>query len=289
MPNAPSLMAKANANRYMHKALTSWPDYSRLVALRGKVIQQQRALAPIPAALPPTAADADFDAWLTEVASAANAQRDREVKHGALGDLLRDVDTGIVAIAEVHTETLLESLATDLTDLMADVKTVVSRLDGATTAAAAIANGTADAWRELPQLREEYDDLRDAQLTVMHAADFIHIQNAQSPHIDDEMATDLALANLDELVPGWRNPAPAHISISGTIPDRRPWPTDPVEQLVWLAASNARPWVPTLAQLYRLQERRRTKDNPPLARPKGRQDPTLLNQPLPQAVAAEPV
>lgn len=289
MPNAPALMAKAGTNKYMRRALMSWPGYQRLVALRAKVIEHQRTLAPVLEVLLPADVEADLDAWLTDVARAANAQRDREVKRGALGDLLRDIDAEIVAIAEVHTETLLKSLAADLDDLMAEVADVVSRLDGATTPAAAIANGTADAWRELPPLREEYDDLRDAQLTVMHAADVVHIQSAQSPHLDDEMATDLAIANLDDVLPGWRGRAPEHFAISGSPPDRRPWPTDPVEQLVWMSVSAARPWVPTLAQLYRLQEYRRMKNNPPLARPKGTQDRTLLNEPLTQAVAAESV
>ncbi|MCV7088886.1 hypothetical protein [Mycobacterium interjectum] len=291
MPNAPALMAKAGTNKYMRKALTSWPDYERLVALRASVFEHQRTLAPIPEIPPPAHAETDLDAWLADVAHAANAQRDREVKRGALGDLLRDIDSEIVAIAEVHTETLLKSLAADLDDLMGHVADVVSRLHGATTPTAAIANGTADAWRELPPLREEYDDLRDAQLTVMHAADVVHIQSAQSPHLDDEMATDLAIANLDDVLPGWRGRAPAHVVISGSPPDRRPWPTDPIEQLVWLLSSTAKPWVPTLAQLYRLNEDRRKRANPtpnPTPKPLPRwQAPTALNTPIPKLTAKE--
>ena len=64
--------------------------------------------------------------------------------------------------------------------------------------------------------------------------------------LDDPLATDTTLRNLDQIFPAWREPDTTHTTLSDAPQaDPRPWPQDPISQLVWLATSEAQPWVPT--------------------------------------------
>jgi len=85
--------------------------------------------------------------------------------------------------------------------------------------------------------------------------------NHRSPHVDDPLADDTHIRNLDEVFPGWRDPD-TRISMQGTPPDRRPWPTDPIEQLVWFVNGPADIWLPTTAELQRLHQQRIKRLNP---------------------------
>lgn len=281
MPNA--LKSKADANPYLRDALQAVPDYPRAVALRANLLERQQRFAAVHTPALPADADADLDAWLADVTKAAETQRTLDVQRDALDAALRDIDRRIENVPQLHTDTLLKSLARDLAALMAAIDNAVAQLDGARTPAEAITRGVEDAYRELPALRESYDLLRAAQMTVVLAADPFHVQAARSAHIDDPMASDLVLANMDAVLPGWRLPDKRnHITINGAMPDRRPWPLDPIEQLVWLSTSNAEVWLPTLAELDALRERRQAHVNPqpkqPQPKPKQASKYPVLNR-----------
>jgi hypothetical protein len=87
------------------------------------------------------------------------------------------------------------------------------------------------------------------------------VMNHRSPHIDDPLADDTHLANLDALLPGWHDPD-TRFAMQGTPDDRRPWPADPLEQLVWLVRSDAEVWIPTTSDLDALHAQRRDRLNP---------------------------
>lgn len=167
---------------------------------------------------------------------------------------------------------------------MSDVLVVVQELNGARTPAEAIARSTESAWRRLPELRDRYDKLRYAQHLVTNFA--FHddlLAGVKSQYIEDELASDLHLANLDEVLPGWRRPDHRSATNFGELGDRRPWPTDdPIAQLVWLATSDAEPWLPTATALRELRAKRQArlrKDGPKPQPP--RKEPGLLNKPIP--------
>lgn len=283
MSNVGVLMSKSRTNPYLRAALESVPDYVSAVALRANALAAQSSLVAVQPPPQPTDPDADLERWLSGVAEAATARLIFEAQRGALADLLRDCDFRIVGTPVSHSAALLGSLADDMARLMADVGGVVARLDGARTPAEAIEGGTADTWRALSAIRESYDAIREAQATITLAADTSAFERAASQYIDDPLASDLALANLDDILPGWRQPDTSHISISGTPPERRPWPTnDPLAQLVWLSTSAAKVWVPTLGDLEALRERRQAQANPTPVVVPGRHD-RVVNKPLSKA------
>ena len=84
---------------------------------------------------------------------------------------------------------------------------------------------------------------------------------------DDPHASRLFIRNIDSVFPGWLDGATTTFSMSGARPDPRPWPTDPVAQLVWLSSSAAEVWLPTFAQLEQLQQELHRKHNPEPATP----------------------
>ena len=105
---------------------------------------------------------------------------------------------------------------------------------------------------------------------------------ARSDYIEDDLASDLQLANVDEVLPGWNRPDNRAALSFRELGDRRPWPIhDPIEQLVWLVTSDAEPWLPTtkdLAKLRAKRQARRTKAGP---KPQpSRAEPGLLNAPI---------
>lgn len=139
---------------------------------------------------------------------------------------------------------------------MAEVAAVAARLGGAGSPAQAIARDVAPAWRELPALADRYDLIRDAQQAVTLAVDTLAIENARSRTIDDPIASDLVLSNMDDVLPGWRE-ADRYITFNGPPRERRPWPIDDrLAQLVWFATSSAQVWIPTIGELRALWQRR---------------------------------
>jgi hypothetical protein len=74
------------------------------------------------------------------------------------------------------------------------------------------------------------------------------LRDSTSAHLEDDIASDLILRNLDQLMPTWRRPDDRFTMGMRELGDRRPWPTDdPLAELVWLATSDAEPWLPTAA------------------------------------------
>lgn len=282
MPNAAGLAAVAKGNEYLRRALDEYPEYAMTVELRAAVVQTQRELRGVRAVPSPANADG-LDEFLAAVEQRTIDELVFEAKRRALMSLRGEVDNRLSSLLTVHGDAILGSLASDFAALMDEVESVATELNRATTASEAIARNAEDAWRKLPDLRDRYDRIRSAQQTVVLVAfDPQLLATSRSHHIEDELASDLHVANLDQVLPGWKGPDTRAATTLGELGDRRPWPIDdPVTQLIWLVTSDAEPWLPTAADLRALRAKRqavRTKTGPP-PQPT-RETPGLLNKPI---------
>lgn len=258
VPFAPAtrVLERAASNSHYRRAVEAVPGYRDAVELRLKAFRTRGSL-PV-TDYPPTPTNDDLDSWLDSIAQADTLERARAAKHEAISALIVECERTIQGAATLP-DRLLESLSADMDALMNDVAEAVGRLDGARTAHDVLMKGgsAADVWRaELPSLRASYDDIRQAQDWVLAGEERdIH---SRSKYLDDVLARDTAIANLDVIFPKWRSPAAGIQTLMvGQEPDPRPWPTDPIEQLIWLSTSGARVWVPTTKQLDELNTKRR--------------------------------
>jgi hypothetical protein len=232
--------SRARTNPYYRAALEASPQYVTTLALHQKLAEAQRTSPGVPAVL----------------------ARVRDARADAIRAQMVHCDKIIEDLVTVETDRILGYLSEALTTVMDQVADVVEHLDGARTPQQVIDAGVGDAWRELSPLRDEYDQIRTAQEWAMSGD--LQLTSPRSKYLlDDPLATDTAIANLDDVFPAWREPDNTHSTFS-TAPqtDPRPWPQDPVEQLVWLAASEAQPWVPTSTDLNWLHAERRKRADP---------------------------
>lgn len=280
IPNSALLIeSRARANKYYAKAVTAQPGYVEAVARRTKAQDKKRdVLFPVVSwPEPPTDTNNDLDAYLDAYLAAAEEEQTRSRRADALDTVVGAAERAMRSAID-DPDRLLTVLADDLDELMTQLAAVVSQLNGATTPTEAIERDSVNAWRELPALRREYDSLRHAQQLVMlddpHSA-----MNNRSDHLDDPLASDLILRNLDQILPSWREPD-NRFTMQGTPPDRRPWPTDPIEQLVWFINSKAQVWLPTRGQLAELHRERQALIDPPLEGEPGNLMTSAHNRPL---------
>jgi hypothetical protein len=261
--SALGVIARAKMNSRYAQLLATRPGYLEAVAMRDRAMQKQQSLR-FPAVAyptPPDSDDADLDQYLSDYAAAYEEDQFRNRQADALGAVVGACERSIGSAMD-DPDALLRPLSDDLTNLMARITTVVDQLNGATNANEAITNNVADAWRELPALRSEYDDIRRTQQLLM-----LHDDRPPSDYLsdytDDPLASDLIIANLDDVMPTWRTPD-TRFTMQGNPPDRRPWPNDPLEQLVWLVISGAKAWIPTTSELTALGQARRRLIDPPI-------------------------
>jgi hypothetical protein len=262
--HAIAVYSRARVNSFYRAALESSPQYVEASALRAKLLKAQHSLPAAPAVSAPQTADDHIAAWLVAVAEADAAERARQVKTNALAERIIWCDKVVEDTAVAETDRILTALHDALVEVMDQVSAVVDRLDGARTPEQVIDRGVGDVWKGLRPLRDDYDAIRQAQEWQMAGED--QLTWSRSTYLlDDALATDTAIRNLDEIFVAWREPDTTHTTLSDAPQaDPRPWPQDPITQLVWLAASPAKPWVPTSTDLQRLHaERRKRADTEP--------------------------
>jgi hypothetical protein len=250
---------RARTNKHYADAVRAVPGYLEALALRDKAQARKRDILFPAVAWPSAPAHVDdLDAYLAEYTAAFEEEQTRARDTAALDTVVGACERQMRTVID-NPDALLTVLAADLDQLMTQVRNVVSRLNGATNPTEAIDNDTVDAWKELPALRREYDSVRHAQTFVLLDDPAM---NHRSDHLDDPLASDVIIRNLDEVLPSWRDPD-TRFAMQGTPPDRRPWPESSVEQLVWLINSGAEVWLPTAGQLAKLHTERRHRIDPP--------------------------
>lgn len=252
--SATTLINAAKNNRALAAVLATDPEWKRTIDFRAAVQMKMAGLAASPVPPAPSSAD-ELDDWLQASITAADSRASTERHRLALKSLAGELTNGLDGFVFVHGNRMLTSLHTELRTVMDDVADVADKLKGAHTATEAIAVKAENHWRALSVLREWYDEIRAAQDLITFNVDPAAGQHATSEHLPDPLASDLAMSNVDDLIPGWRQ-RDTRYAMGGDLPRRTPWPTDPVEQLVWLSTSTARPWVPTTDQLEQLNDER---------------------------------
>ena len=260
--SALAIIGRAKQNRRYAELLSTRPGYDSAVAMRNKAMERQRSLRfpMVTYPTPPDGVSGDLDTYLSDYTAAYEEEQSRNRQAEALIGVIGACERTIISATD-DPDALLQLLSDDLDTFMARATGVVDRLHGASTATQAITSGVADVWRELPALRTEYDDIRQTQTLMMLGLDD-NPRDHVSEHIDDPMASDLTFANMDDLIPGWRQTDTTY-TVQGAPPDRRPWPSDPLEQLVWLVTGPAEVWIPTGSDLSRLHTERRHRIDPP--------------------------
>jgi hypothetical protein len=265
-PQAGAYIHRAARNSYYRRAVEAQPGYLTAVALRDKAMQRRQAtqFPQVQYPEPPTSIDADLDAYLGAFTTARAEEDERARQIDALTNVIGACERAING-ATGDTDALLHSLAADFGDWLTRAKRGDAKLKGASTAMEAIDLDVAGPWRDLTPLRSEYDQLRAAQELVLSGA-YIDVSQYRSDHVDnhtpqpDPLASDTHLADLDDVFPTWRE-RDTRFYMQGSPPDRRPWPQDPLEQLVWIIR-HATPWIPTTRQLDDLHRDRAHRIDP---------------------------
>lgn len=256
-----------NENQYLRAALAGLPGYTEAIELARQADAMSKELhapQPVPSHLDPLTVGAITDEWIDATLAHAAAVAATGHRHAILTDLKQRASGAARTRLVQGVDALLAALHADLKLLLAEAAQSVAHFDGAATADAAIANDAGAHWKRLTELAADYDQLRDAQRQVMRNAPAdIAVGARRSDGTGEDHASDLYLANLDEIWPDWRNPNyRRNVRIDGSVERLEPWPTDSTALLVWLVTSTAVPWVPTTKELDRLNVDRRAKANP---------------------------
>lgn len=256
----PQLVMDRCARNSYYRAAVETPELIDAIELRARALRMRAEIPNVPPVPMPTTADADLAAWLDLDKAQRHAAQDRAEAADAFSRLIAVQDQRISSIAN-NQNSALARLNQAMQGVMSIAAQLVSRLSGCHTATQIVANGDPDvlaAFQDLRRLRsDEYDAIRTAQDWCM--AGDPRGPNYRSKWLDDDLASDTAIANLDEVFPQWRERKPEFAIISASDQpqaDPRPWPTDPTEQIIWLVTSDAQVWVPTWHQLGELGRRR---------------------------------
>lgn len=244
-------------NKPYAAAIATLPHYAETWAIAEEAEQRLSELTTPVTELPsPLASGVISDDWLTAAANAQLAATDIDRRRRILIELRDEARSQLATLVRLRPDEMLTVLNDQLAELIDNGREICAGLQGATTAAEAIAHGPAAvaAWTDRANRLTEYRAIRAAQDAVMaeHRTSDTYMA-ANSSDNDDPRATDLLLSNLDDIAPGWRQPGRDY---SGKTLWSAPWPTDDLEYLVWLCTSDAQPWVPTFTDLERLRESR---------------------------------
>lgn len=288
----PQLIVDRCAANHYYRAAVETDELVEAIELRARALRTRAELPPVPVVPMPAKDGAELDAWLETATQAVELERNRTVRDETLSRLIGSLDMRIAGITS-NVDPALARLNDSMNSVMSIAAKLVSRLMGCHTAAAIVANGDPDplaAYQDLRRLRaNEYDAIRTAQTWVMTASTRRVINFHSDWLIDDDLADDAQIGDLDRLFPSWKRQRGADSITAITDqpqPDPRPWPKDKTEQLIWMVSSGAKVWVPTFAQLgalgrQRMEEIRHSGGAPsrrPVRRPNQRPQRTLGNK-----------
>lgn len=215
------VVAHAQHNPYYRKAVET-PAYRDAMELRAEAIRRRAQLEPI-AALPlPPSVRCDLDDWEDLAVTLAAADQARTVRMNAYNSLIAQCEREIASVVH-QKDRLLASIAADLDQVMSRVSVVVAALNAARNAGEAIDLDVAEQWRQLLPLRAEYDQVRQAQDWAL-GGDHRATHTRSNYLYDDDLASEMRLANIAELFPAWKDPAPNHALQNWDTGRAQPWP-----------------------------------------------------------------
>lgn len=243
------------------------PDYHAARRVQHQAEQRMITLSPPPPVDPeldPLSRGELTDAWVTAVIERQAQATLNDQERKVLVSLVKSATDQANAIYRLHVDAILTAYNNELQALLADVGKLSHKLGDVDTVNKAVAADKGREWKQLNALADDYAALRLAQHDLLSP----EVKHAARARVGEPTASDLHLANLDQLWPDWRNPGQARSRLTqlGAGPREHsreePWPADPVELLLWLVRSEARPWIPTAEQLQQVHEQRAASSNP---------------------------
>jgi hypothetical protein len=251
---APARLAlhRAASNPFYKRAIET-DEHLEAVALHEKLTRKRAELEPTPRPPVPTSVEHDLDELLF-IAVNLDADEDRRVKqHNWLTAWINQTENRIQSELHQH-DRIIAALGADHDETMREMSEVVARLRGARTATEAIKAGVADDYAALEPLIDKRDSIIQAYFWTVPADLIIR---ARSEYLEDDLATDLLVGNLDDIMPSWKQP-PRNTALQlwGDTRRHQPWPADRIEQAIWMCTSGVQMRLATTKQVRELWAQR---------------------------------
>ncbi|MDC8973990.1 hypothetical protein [Mycobacterium marinum] len=195
----------------------------------------------------PATASEVTDTWLTGEVERRHTLEAHQERAKILAELIIDSRQQASTLIEEHAEQLMSALDARLQALVAHAEPAVQALDGATTAAQAIKANAAEHWNTVAELRPQYDEIRSVQRNLyQYVLQFDMLPFGDGIPSAHPEARIYYHRNLDDIAPQWRGWTTNGVQ---HLPEY-PWPTDPVERLVWFVRNNSGMWCPGRFQMH---------------------------------------
>lgn len=231
---------------------TVLPQYPVLVAIaaRARTLALETRDA-TPAFSWPATAEEFNDDWIEHEIARRRAITENESRLAVFADIEHNVRCELYDLVDDNANELITALAEQFGNLLDRLADAVAQLgDHVHTAADAIHAGTAQAWKQVADMVDEYQDIRTIQVRLYRGCNTVSIDELrcgdQDPNVTDPEARVYFHRNIAAIAPNWRG----YRNNSGvTEYATYPWPTDPVERLVWLVHHDSGMWCPTPNEL----------------------------------------
>ncbi|MFQ6230771.1 hypothetical protein [Nocardia sp. NPDC002869] len=175
--------------------------------------------------------------WLDSIGASRVEQESLNLQIQAVESLQSRATSRLEAIAAGSGESLLATLGRKMHKVVADIRSAVDGLDGASTPLEAIERGTHESWSKLSDARKEYNRLRAAQEKVMLTSDSYAWSQAKGWYKSDRNNSFAVIRNLPDVFPLF------------AYATDMPWPYETDGFLVWAVRNGADLWIPTVAEL----------------------------------------
>ncbi|GJO37402.1 hypothetical protein NJB1604_02120 [Mycobacterium marinum] len=245
--------AFAETNHRAKDLLTTvLPQYPVLVAIaaRARALALETRNATPAFSWPATAEDFNDD-WIEHEIARRRAITENESRLSVFNDIEHNVRCEIHDLIDDNATALITALAQQFDNLLDRLADAVAELgEHVHTAADAITAGTTQAWKQIAEMVAEYQDIRTVQTRLYRGCTTVAIDELrcgdQNPAVTNPEARVYFHSNIATIAPNWQGGR----TDNGAIIDATyPWPTGPIERLVWLVRSDSGMWCPTPAEL----------------------------------------
>ncbi|WP_199253856.1 hypothetical protein [Mycolicibacterium mengxianglii] len=249
--SSPLLRAATNAR--LAAMLADIDGFRTALAVADKAAELAQQIANNPAtqsSRPATPEDVTTD-WLDAEVDRRRYGKKTEESLDVLRNLEIEARSDAADLIQQNAAKLVRGLADQLKTVCTDAAAAVDALGpDVNDPAAAIQANVAGHWKTLTELRAEYDSIRRAQLALYRdtaEGDFDQLRCGNNqPNIPDPEARLFFHRNLPKVAPKWRGHTDSNRLDR---PGEAPWPSNPVEQLVWFIRNDSGIWCPTSDQI----------------------------------------
>lgn len=225
------------------------PDYAIISLKEDRARAMLRAeRTSVSPTIRPAAPEDINDTWLNDEVERRRALKELDNRREILQEVVFEARREGISLIEDNAEELVEALDERLQQLITTVQSAVEAMGpDVHTAADAIQASAADQWKILAHSRTDYDAIRATQRALYQAdrISFDGLQYGDGVHGAEPEARKYYHRRLDQVAPRWRG---WQANGQDHLPEY-PWPSDPVEQLVWFIRNDSGIWCPTPQQL----------------------------------------